>query len=107
MPFSLPHANPREQSPNQLPQKLPILKYTRQREVEILSGVIYIHQPMLPVKCYCFTVAKTNAAISLERVKKCNCRVYKLLGVGSVGAVFTAKSLIKHCQIVRLVNSAM
>ena len=59
-----------EQSPNQLPQMLPILKYTRQREVEILSGVIYIHQPMLPVKCYCFTVAKTNAAISLERVKK-------------------------------------
>ena len=25
---------------------------------------------MLPAKCYCFTVAKTNAAISLERVKK-------------------------------------
>ncbi len=24
---------------------------------------------MLPAKCYCFTVAKTNAAISLERVK--------------------------------------
>ena len=39
MPFSLPHANPMEQSPNQLPQKLPILKYTRQREIEILSGV--------------------------------------------------------------------
>ena len=69
MPFSLPHANPMEQSPNQLPQKLPILKYTRQREIEIVSGVIYIHQPMLPAKCYCFTVAKTNAAISLERVK--------------------------------------
>ena len=60
-----------EQSPNQLPQKLPILKYTRQREIEILSDVIYIeglHQPMLPAKCYCFAVAKTNAAISLERV---------------------------------------
>ena len=70
MPFSLPHANPMEQSPNQLPQKLPILKYTRQREIEILSGVIYIHQPMLPAKCYCFIVAETNAAISLERVKK-------------------------------------
>ena len=69
MPFSLPHANPMEQPLNQLPQKLPILKYTRQREIEILSGVIYIHQPMLPTKCYCFTVAKTNAAISLERVK--------------------------------------
>ena len=24
---------------------------------------------MLPAKCYCFTVAKTNAEISLERVK--------------------------------------
>ena len=70
MPFSLPHANPMEQLPNQLPQKLPILKYTGQREIEILSGVIYIHQPMWPAKCYCFTVAKTNAAISLGRVKK-------------------------------------
>ena len=59
-----------EQSPNQLPQKLPILKYTRQREIEIVSGVIYIHQHMLPAKCYCFTVAKTNAAICLERVRK-------------------------------------
>ena len=68
MLFSLPHANPMEQSPNQLPQKLPILKYTRQKEIEILSGVIYIHQPMLPAKCYCFTVAKTNTAISVERV---------------------------------------
>ena len=70
MPFSLPHANLMEQSPNQLSQKLPILRYTGQREIEILSGVIYIHQPMLPAKCYCLTVAKTNAAISLERVKK-------------------------------------
>ena len=68
MPFSLPHANPMEQSPNQLPQKLPILKHTHQREIEILSGVIYIHQPTFPAKCYCFTVAKTNAAIRLERV---------------------------------------
>ena len=72
MPFSLLHANPIEQSTTQLPQKLPILKYTRQREIEILSGAIYIHQPMLPAKCYCFTVAKTNAAISLERVKNAN-----------------------------------
>ena len=57
-----------EQSPNQLPQKLPILTYTRHMEIEILSDVIYIHQPMLPAKCYCFAVAKTNTAISLERV---------------------------------------
>ena len=68
MLFSLPHANPMEQSPNQLPQKLPILIYTRHREIKILSDVIYIHQPMLPAKCYCFAVAKTNAAISLECV---------------------------------------
>ena len=67
MLFSLPHANPMEQSPNQLPQKLPIPKSTRQREINILSGVIYIHQHMLPAKCYCFAVAETNAAISLER----------------------------------------
>ena len=52
---------------------------------------------MLPAKCYCFNVAKTNAAISLERVNKCNCRGYKLLGVGSVGAIFAAESLIEHC----------
>ena len=93
-----------EQSPNQLPQKLPILKYTRQREISILSGVIYIHQPMLPAKCYCFTVAKTNAAISLELVKTASACVYNLHGVG---AVFTAESLIEHCQVVRSVNSAM
>ena len=68
MLISLPHANPMEQSPNKLPQKLQILKYTLQREIEILSHVIYTHQPMLPAKCYCFAVAKTNAAISLERV---------------------------------------
>ena len=68
MLFSLPHANPMEQSPNQLPNKLPILKFTCHREIEILSDVIYIHQPMLPAKCYCFAVAKTNAAISLERL---------------------------------------
>ena len=68
MLFSLPRANPMEQSPIKRPQNLPILKYTGQREIEILSGAIYIHQPMLPAKCYCFTVAKTNAAISLERV---------------------------------------
>ena len=70
MPFSLPHANPMEQSPNQLPQKLPILKYTRQREVYTLSGVIYIHQPMLPAKCYCFNVAKILDNIELIQ-KRC------------------------------------
>ena len=57
-----------EQSPNQLQQKLPILKYTRQWEIRILSGVIYKHLPMLAAKFYCFAVAKTNAAISLKRV---------------------------------------
>ena len=35
------------------------------------------------------------------------CRVCKLHGVGSVSAVFTAESLIEHCQVVRSVNSAM
>ena len=69
MPFSLPHANLMEQAPNKLPQKLPMPKYTRQREIEKRSGVIYMHQPMLPAKFYCFKVAKTNSAISIERVK--------------------------------------
>ena len=36
-----------------------------------------------------------------------NCCVYKLYGVGSEGAFFTAESLIEHCQIVQSVNSAM
>ena len=62
---------------------------------------------MLPAKCYCFTVAKTNAAISLERVKNASACVYKLHGIGRVGAGFTAESLIEHCQVVRSVNSAM
>ena len=31
----------------------------------------------------------------------------KLFGIGSEGAVFTAESLIEHCQVVRSVNSAM
>ena len=61
---------------------------------------------MLPARCYCFTVDKTNAAISLERVKNAAARVYKLHGISSVGAVFTAESLIEHCQVVRSVNSA-
>ena len=51
MLFSLPHANPMEQSPNHLPQNSPILKYTRQREIKILSDAIYIHRPMFPAKC--------------------------------------------------------
>ena len=54
-----------------------------------------------------FSVAKTNAAISLERVKNASACVYMLHGVFSVGAVFTAESLIEHCQVVRSVNSAM
>ena len=36
-----------------------------------------------------------------------NCCVYKLNGVGSVGAFFTAESLIEHCRVVRSVNSTM
>ena len=41
--FSRPHVDPMEQLPNQLPQKLPIVRYTRQTEIEVLSGVIYIY----------------------------------------------------------------
>ena len=69
MLFSTTRANPMEQSPNQLPQTLPILTYTRQREIEILSDVIYIHQPMLPAKCYCFAVA--NAPVTPNA--RCHC----------------------------------
>ena len=80
LPFSRPHVNPIEQLPNHLPHKLPVLRYTRQTEIEVLSGVIYIYQRMLPAKCCCFTVAKTNAAISLERVNN------------AIAAVFTSSS---------------
>ena len=66
MQFSLPHANTMEQSPNQLPQKLPMLKYTR---LKGNRNTIGIHQPVLPAKCYCFNIAKINAAIGLEHVK--------------------------------------
>ena len=107
MLFSLPHANPMEQSPNQLPQKLPILKYTRQREIEILSDVIYIHQPMLPAKCYCFAVAKTNAAISLERVTNAQLLCLQAERHLQRRRLFTAESLIEHGQVVRSVNSVM
>ena len=62
---------------------------------------------MLPAKCYCFTVAKTNTAISLERGKNTPACVYKLHGVGSVGAVFTAESLNEHCQVERSINRDM
>ena len=96
-----------EQSPNQHPQKLPILKYTRQREIYILSGVIYIHQPILPAKCYCFHVAKINAAISLERVKNATDIVDKLHGVGSGRRRFHSRITDSHCQFVRSLNSAM
>ena len=107
MLFSLPHTNPMEQSPNQLPQKLPILKWTRQREIGILLGVIYIHQPMLPAKCYCFNVAKINAAISLERIKSAIDIVNKLHGVGSGRRPFHSRITDPHCQVVRSVNRAM
>ena len=107
MLFSLPHANPMEQSSNQLPQNLPILKYTRQREIEILSDAIYIHQPMLPAKCYCFAVANTNAAISLERVTNAQLLCLQAERRSQRRRHFTAESLIEHCPVIRSVNSAM
>ena len=61
-----PKANPMEWPLNQLSQKLPILKYTRQGEMEVLSDVICMHQPMLAGKSFCFNIAKINAAIGLE-----------------------------------------
>ncbi len=38
---------------------------------------------MLAAKCYCFNVAKINAAISLERVKNATDIVNKMHDVGS------------------------
>ena len=73
----------------------------------MLSGVIYIHQPTLPAKCYCFNVAKLNAAISLERVKNTIDIVNKLYGVGSGRRRFHNRITDRHCQVVRLVNRAM
>ena len=57
------------QPAKQLSQNLPILKYTRLKQIELLSDVICIHQPMRPAKYFGFNVAKINAAISLERLK--------------------------------------
>ena len=62
---------------------------------------------MLPAKSYCFTVAKTNAAISLERVQIEHLPCLQVARVGSVGAVFTPESLTEPCQVVGSVNSAM
>ena len=107
MPFSLLRANPMEQSPKQLRQKLPILKYTRQSEIETLSGVIYIHLTMSPATFYCFTVAKTNASISSERVTNAIDIVNKLHGVDSDMYRFHSRITDPHCQVVRSVNSAM
>ena len=58
MLFSLPHANPMEQSPNQLPQKLPMLKYTRHKEIELAYYRVSSTYIMLPAKCYCFASLK-------------------------------------------------
>ena len=97
----------KEQSPNQLPQNLPILKYTRQREIEIISDVID-HQPMLPAKCYCFAVAKTNAAITLERVTNAQLLCLQAERRRQRRRLFHGRSTgLEHCQTVRSVNSAM
>ena len=37
-----------------LSQNLPLLKYTRLSEIEVMLNVICIHQLMLPSKCFCF-----------------------------------------------------
>ena len=42
------------QPAKQVSQNLPILKYTRLGEIEVMSNVICIHQLMLPSKCFCF-----------------------------------------------------
>ena len=60
---------------------------------------------MLPAKCYCFAVAKTNAAISLERVT--NAQLLCLQAERRSQRRQGAESLIEHCQVVRSVNTAM
>ena len=59
---------------------------------------------MLPAKCYCFNVAKINAAISLEHVKNAIDIVNKLHGVGSGRRRFQSRITD---QVVRSVNSVM
>ena len=49
---------------------------------------------MLPAKCYCFAVAKTNAAISLERVT--NVHLLCLQAEWRRRSFFTAESLIEQ-----------
>ena len=62
---------------------------------------------MLPANCYCFNVAKINAAIRLERVKNAIDIVNKLHDVGSSRRGFHSRITDPHCQVVRSVNSAI
>ena len=62
---------------------------------------------MLPAKCYCFSVAKINAAISLESVKNAIDIVNKLHGIGSGRRHFHSRITDPHCQVVRSAYSAM
>ena len=62
---------------------------------------------MLSAKCYCFNIAKINAAISLERLKNAIDIVNKLHGVGSGRRRFHSRITDPHCQVVRSVNSAL
>ena len=62
---------------------------------------------MLPAKCYCFAVAKTNAAISLERITNAQLMCLQAEWRMQRRRLFTAESLIEHCQVVRSLNSAM
>ena len=62
---------------------------------------------MLPAKCYCLAVAKTNAAITLERVTNVQLMGLQAERLMQRRRLSTAESLIEHCQVVRSVNSAM
>ena len=62
---------------------------------------------MLPAKCYCFNVAKINAAISLERVTNAIDFVNKLHAVGSGRRRIHSRITDPQCQDVRSGNSAM
>ncbi len=52
-------------------------------------------------------VAKTNTAISLERVTNAQLLCLQAERRRQRGRLFTAESLIDQCQVVRSVNSAM
>ena len=66
--------------------------------IVILSCVILGLNPEMPVFIRLIMICNLNGFRQIKYI-----HTY----IGSIGAVFTAESLIEHCQVVRSVNSAI